>query len=406
MTSLVARQPIFDRHQRIVAYELLYRGPTSDLDGVDPGSAATARVLVDLLAGDGFDRLASGETLFVNATRAVLDLPLEQLLPTDRIVVEVLEDIVPDAAATAAVRRLKAAGVRIALDDFVWSAAHEPLLALADYVKLDVQATPAAELANAVALARRHGAQVVGEKVETHAEFARARELGCSAFQGYYFCRPESQIATPLAGGELVALELVARLQDPDASIAQLAALLSRDVGLTYQLLRMANNPLRRARKPIERLEDALVRLGLDTLRSWASVLMLARLRSTKPAELLRVALLRAETCARLADSFSNVSAQQLHTAGLLSVLDALLDRPMQEIVAALPLPQPVVRGLLGDQSSPVGAALATVVDYERGRWDSIGDRARSDSVTAVQCAYWAALAAVRDFERQSPVDE
>lgn len=365
VTPVVARQPIFDRARRVIAFELLYRGP-ADADG----AAATARVMIDTLSNFDFGVLAPGARVFVNMPRAALDWSLDQMLPAERLVLEVLEDVTPDAGLLAALDRQRAAGFRIALDDFEWSPAHAPLVAVADYVKLDVLAQ-GERLADSVARCRRPGLALIAEKVETAAQLEACAALGFDAFQGFVFCQPEPGAHGPLPAPSLVLVELVAALRNPEVGNLDLASLLKRDATLAYQILRLANSPLNGVRRRIRSLEDALVVLGADAIRNWASILLLARLPTSKPRELLELAVARGAMCVRAGELLGIHASDVLYTIGLFSVLDALLDRQMRDVLAGLALADPVRGALLGE-GGVLGGILRLVVDFEQGRWHSL----------------------------------
>jgi EAL and modified HD-GYP domain-containing signal transduction protein len=371
---LVARQPILDRQGRLVAYELLYRG--ARLEGADSDTAATAQVLIESLGSIGLADLVGSALMFVNFGEALLQhTVLFDVLPPDSIVIEVLESVQPSPQIIAAISALRARGFRIALDDFRYRESLEPLLALADYVKVDVLACTES-LETEVAWLRRRGLCLVGEKIETHADLERCEALGFNHFQGYYFCRPKTIDSQPLAANQLVVLKLVAALQNPSIDVKELAEIISRDVALSYQLLKLSNSPLFRRRRAIATMQDATVVLGLDTLRSWATLLLLSRLGAGKPAELLRTALVRAHMCSSAITAGIDRRDGTLFTTGLLSVLDALLDRPMERVVADLALAPEITDALLGDTQGHNGRILSQVQAYEAGEWGRLAQPA------------------------------
>ena len=296
------------------------------------------------------------------------DLPLFDLLPVESIVIEVLETVEPSRRLCDSIAALRARGFRIALDDFVYRTSLEPLLGLADYVKIDVLASKDS-LEREVAHLARRGLQILAEKVETRAEFERCSMLGFNLFQGYYFCRPETLAERPLAANQLAVLDLIAALQDPTNDTKTLAHILKRDVGLSYQLLKLANSALFKRRRPISSIHDAVVVLGHDGVKKWATLLILSRLGSGKPSELLRTALVRAHMCASLAGTEGCADDCMYFTSGLLSVLDALLDRPMARVLSGLALAPDMTDALLGDAQGAVGRVLRMVQEYESGDW-------------------------------------
>jgi EAL and modified HD-GYP domain-containing signal transduction protein len=329
----------------------------------------TARVLAESIGSIGLAAIAGSATLFVNFGQDLLqDMMIVDLLPADSIVIEVLESVEPSRQLCDSLAALGARGFQIALDDFVYHASLEPLLNLADYVKVDVLAMRDS-LKEQVGRLKPYDVRLLAEKVESRAEFDECVRLGFDLFQGYYFCRPETLDMRPLAANQLVVLELVAALQDPSNDMKALAQIISRDVAVSYQLLKLANSPLIRQRRRIATVQDAMVILGRDSVKKWTTLLMLSRLAAGKPVELLRTALVRAYMCSFLAASGVGADEDACFTSGLLSVLDALLDRPMEQVLADLALVPEVTRALLGDGRVPVGRVLRQVQAYEMGDW-------------------------------------
>jgi EAL and modified HD-GYP domain-containing signal transduction protein len=385
-SALLARQPILDRKSELFAYEILYRG--ASIAGLEFDTVSTARVLIDSLVTIGLDHIAGEAPVFVNFGAELLDSSVLDLLSPERVVIEVLESVRPSPEIVAAVAGLAARGFRIALDDFRWQAELAPLVACADFIKIDVLACRA-ELEREVEALKTCGATLLAEKVETHDELRRCKALGFDLFQGYYLCRPEILDGRPLAGNQLIALDLLARLQNTHIDMKDLADTVSRDVALTYQLLRLANSPFFRQRRTIAHIQEAIVLLGLDTLRHWASILLLARLGTGKPKQLIRTALVRARMCELLSPSVGGAPPEKLFTVGLLSVLEPLLDRPIAAILTQLPLDVDVGSALSGDSARELGRTLQTVLAVECAEWNRIP---RSTPVQALQAAYVEAI--------------
>jgi EAL and modified HD-GYP domain-containing signal transduction protein len=369
MPALIARQPIFDLRGRIFAYELLYRGP--EITSPDRGNVATARVICEALGEIGLDRLAGSGSLFINFDQNLIESGAPAVLPRARSVIEILEDVDATESLVELVADLRMSGIKIALDDFCFQKGALALLAHTDFIKVDILAQ-ADDLGSIAARLRPFGVPLVAEKVETRQQQALCRELGFSYFQGFFFAKPQRLRTARLESGQLIALQVLTELQREDGTPEDLAKVLARDVRLVHQLLRLANSAALGRRRMMRSITDAIILLGEHTLRQWASLLLLARLDSGKPQELLSVALARARLCEQLVEIVDAVPAHTAYMVGLLSVLDALLDRPMEAIIAELELAADVSQALLGDAGRPLGAVLACALDFERGNWDAV----------------------------------
>jgi c-di-GMP phosphodiesterase len=271
----------------------------------------------------------------------------------------------------AALRNLSAQGYTIALDDFFYQEHLRPLVELADIIKIDVLASDRTAVAEQVELLRHYDVQLLAEKVETQEDFTYYKALGFEYFQGYFFCRPDVVKGQRSPTNRLVILELLAKLQSPGTTFRELEALISRDVSLSYKVLRAANAAFTRARK-VASIHQALRLVGFTAMTNIVSLFLLANL-DDKPHELLITAMVRAKMCEQLAKLMQQENSATFFTVGLLSVLDAFMDRPMADILPTLPLADEIVEALLAHEGV-LGATLRCVLAYERGDWEAVHD--------------------------------
>jgi EAL and modified HD-GYP domain-containing signal transduction protein len=374
----VARQPILDRAKRTYAYELLFRPGESDrYDGSD-GDRASLRVLDASFLSAGIHDITGGKRAFVNFTRETLVSGYASILPRNVVVVEVLESVVPDEEVLEACRLLKDAGHTLALDDFVAGSDAERLVTLADIVKVDFVHTAAAERRRLAQRFLAQGLVLVAEKVETEAEFVEGVELGYHYFQGYFFERPVRVAATTLPAAKLTLLRLLQRVNQPSADFQEIEALIKQEVGLTYKLLAYLNSAAMGRRQRIESVGHALILLGEDGVRKWVSVVALAGLGIDRPFELVVVSVTRARFCETAADAIGvGARAQDAFLLGLFSLLDALLSRPMAEILSTVPLADDA-RAALSGEDNALRRLLELAIAYERGDWARAAGLARA----------------------------
>lgn len=376
----LGRQPIIDRRLALAGYELLFRAGEENEARFDDGDLASTQVLVSTFMELGLEAVVGSHRAYVNLTRPFLTGEIAIAMSPEQVALEVLEDVAADQSVLDGVRRLRDAGYRIVLDDFRASPASEPLLALAHVAKLDVLALSGDELAEHVDMLHRLGIEVVAEKVETPEMHERCLDLGCDYFQGYFFCRPQMVRGRSLPASRLAVLTLLARLEDPEVSLEELERLIVQDVTLSYRLLRYINCATFALRREIESIREAIVLLGSRSIRNWASLIVMSRIDTPKPPELLKTALVRARTCELLAERLGRCDPSQAFTVGLFSVLDAVLDRPMAELLDVVPLTMPVKLALL-EHEGPLGEMLERALGHESGQW---GVRLRQNVDVAV----------------------
>ena len=358
----IVRQPIYDASVKVVGYELIVHG-----DSVGPEADAAAAGTVTQIGLN----LVAGCHAWVPLSRGFLFGGHADALPPERVVFEVAPELGADSAALAAVSRLKAMGHSLAIDPFAGGEAVMPLLGIAGAVKIDAT-LDRATLAEHANMARVAGARLVAKNVETHDAFEMCRALGFDLFQGYFFCQPRTVEGRGIEVNTLNKLRLVAELQDPEVEMETLGEVVSRDVGLSYNLLRFVNSAFFSVPRRIESIRDALVLLGLQNVKRWATLMALADTTDDKPHELIVTGLVRARMCELVARARGEKrESESYFTTGLFSVVDALMDVSLIEVLRQLPFSQEVMDALLRFEN-PKGELLHGVVSYERGNFDPL----------------------------------
>jgi c-di-GMP-related signal transduction protein len=390
----VARQPILDRSGRVHGYELLFRSGRGSAAFDGDGDSATRSVLDDSLMF-GMERMTGGLPMFVNCTRESLLDRLVHVMPPEHTVLELLETLEPDDALIEACRELKSQGYRIALDDFTWSETWQPLVDLADYVKIDLSTTSESSRTELRERLGQRPIQLILERVETQTDLTQALREGFHLFQGYYFCRPQIIEHQTVPPNRLIHLQIMqAVLQNP-LPIKLVSSLVKREPSLTYRLLRMVNSPIYATHQVITSIEAALVMIGDEMFRRVALLATASELRGNHPSELLKMAFLRGRFC-ELAAPMKGYDPTEQYLLGLLSLLPAMLNVPMEAVATALPLRRGVRQALLGD-SNDERVILDWLEHYEMGQWhlcDAIAETAEleENELTAfhLQAMEWA----------------
>src|SRR3954469_565809 len=365
----IARQPIFDRQRQVAGYELLFRsGDTASRAQFDSNDDATSNVVLNTMTEFSLDHVVGTNKAWINVTRKFILDGLADALPPKRVNLELLENQDVDDLLLAALRRLRERGFTIALDDFTHDESSDQLLPLADIVKIDVMALGVDGAIEQLRAVAKHGVSVLAEKVETHEEFNACKDAGFHFFQGYFFCKPELLRTRSIGANKLSLLQLLAALQDPEIALTTLEELIQRDVALSYRLLRYINSAFFSLRPRVDGIGRAVALLGLSNVKRWATMTVFAGIEG-KPRELLNLALVRARMCELLGPEMNERSGDQLFTLGLFSVVDALLDQPMHEVLAAVPFPTEMVLALTAHRGKK-GDLLRQILNWERGEFD------------------------------------
>jgi EAL and modified HD-GYP domain-containing signal transduction protein len=386
----VARQPILDRNRKVVGYSLRLRPVIGTLG---PGQAG--QLLVDTLQGGGLETLTAGRRAFVEVDRGTLLEGVAAALPPDRVVVELTSDVEADAEVLEACRVLRRTGHAIAIDDFILNERTARLVPFANYLKVDASAPTAPEVrARIVACLAPGGAALVAKNVETLDKFDEALRDGFTYFQGFFFGRPLLAPRTGSANAQIAHLKLLRALQDPDLSVRQLEELVKHDTALCYRILRTVNSAAFMLQTTVHSVLEALVLLGINPVRRWASLWLIAGLSETAHSELVLMSAVRARCCEILAGTLGGEDAgSEAFLLGMCSMLDAILGRSMSEVLIDLPLDKDTQAALRG-QDNWKRRVLDCVIAYERGDWDRAIDLARRTAIerTLLPVAYAEAL--------------
>lgn len=383
MLRYIARQPILDASGQTFGYEILYRAAREGFARITDPEGASRRVLDDLLML-GIDELTRGRHAFLNCTQGVLTQRLAEILPTQNVILEILETIVPDHDLLQSCADLKSAGYTLALDDFVATTNTLPLVEFVDYIKIDFRALTTDECRDLVG---RFGKQVrfVAEKIETRAEYLAARDMGCSLFQGYFFAEPALLTVRQIPSMYANYVRLLAATCKPDFDFPEVEAIIKTDAALCYKLLRFLNSAAFCLGSDITSLRQALIILGENAIRRWVCVSAAATAAKGKPPELLTSALLRARFC-ELLSTHARTNPYQGFVVGLFSLMSALLDTPIENLLAQVELPAESQEALRG-QPGRLGALLDLVQVYLRGEWDAVTAKSETLAISHQQIA-------------------
>lgn len=367
----LARQPILASNQSVFAYEILSRHGPENYFRPLAGSTPDVKAMDELFLM-GLRQMTHGLPAFLNCTRDFLLQGYLELLPRETVVGEILETIKPDADLIAACRRLRTLGYKLALDDYEDRPDLAPFLEVADFIKIDFLATSLAEQKRLGQKFRKLRIPVLAEKVETREQFERARDMGYELFQGYFFCRPEMVSRRRVPENKALYLQLLRVATRPEIDLTDIGDLIKHEVSLSYRLLRYLNSPLFGFIGEIHSIPHALRLLGERAIQKWVSLVCVAAMGEDKPGELVRMPLVRARFCELLAEAADmEPVAGDLFLLGLLSLLDALLNLPLAELMAGLPVDEEIKNALFG-RPSRFRPLFEVALDYETGTWEQL----------------------------------
>jgi len=353
MDFLIGRQAIFDKHKNTFGYELLYRedvvqnNSSSSIDG----NTATNRVIANAFMNLGIDKIAKKGRVFINFTRDLIVQKLFNLLPKDKIVVEVLEDVFAEKEIIDALKEAKKDGYTIALDDFIFDENLEELVKLADIIKVDFIELSKEEIKKQVEIYKKYKLKLLAEKIESEEEFEFALNLGFDYFQGYFFQKPTIESQKDLAPSKITILKAVNTLNQPDCDLNKLQEIISNDMYMHIKILKFINSPFFGLKNAVSKIKQAINILGETRLKEWINILYISKLAQDKPEELILLSTIRAKFCSFLSYYFK-LDEHNCYLLGIFSLIDAILNVPIAEVLKEMNyIDADVKAALLGEEN-------------------------------------------------------
>ncbi|MEA5007242.1 EAL and HDOD domain-containing protein [Clostridium tyrobutyricum] len=374
MDIFLARQPILDKHGKIISYEILFRNSsTGNTYKFNDGDEATIKVMQNILINIGMEKIVGHKKAFINFTENILKSDLYSLIPSENVVIELLEDIVPSEDVINACKILKKNGFTIALDDFVFNDSYTELVKLADIIKVDFLLTKGQERKRVLDTARNINPDLkfLAEKVETLDEFNEALSLGYSYFQGYYFSKPQIVKGKKIEGNKLIYLKLIKELSSKKFSLENIQNLIKKDVSMSYEILKLINSAKYYFKNKIKSINHAVSLLGENEIKKWLYFICMKPICSNRPQIVMLESLLRAEFLEKLAKKTTlSKNSSNFYLMGIMSLMDVILQMPLVKVLDELMISRDIKYALTGRESNYYSKMLDIVISFRTGNWD------------------------------------
>lgn len=373
MDIFLARQPIFDKRNKIIAYELLFRtGMLNKYNSVD-GDNATIEVIKNTLFNFGIEKIAKSKKVFINFTENILKSNILDLLSPEYVVVEILEDIEPTLEIINICRKLKEMKYTIALDDFVFHEKYKSLMEFVDIIKVDFRITKGEERKEVIKKIKNKKINFLAEKVETIKEFNDAVKYGYSYFQGYYLSKPVVISGKKIPENKIIHMRLLEELNSKDFSLEKVEELIKKDISLSYKLLRIVNSAEFGLKHKVTSIKQALSYTGEIQVKKWLYLVSIKAIGDDRPDFIIFESLARAKfgELIFLKTRFKNDSFNA-YLIGMLSLVDVILEKPIDEILEEILVDEEVKSALIGEKNNKYGFLLSLILNYEQGKIDKI----------------------------------
>lgn len=356
MDVYVAKQPIFNEKEEVIAYELLYRNsPTNGYSHTD-GDIATTEVIVNSFLNIGLGELSNGKPCFINFTENLLKLKLPTYFTPLSIIVEILENVKATPEIITICKELKSYGYTIALDDFFLLHGDEHILELLTYVdiiKIDFRSTTREARNQLMEYLKPFNLKFLAEKVETREEYEQATIDGYSFFQGYFFSKPVILQTHDIPSYYYSYLLVLEELDMPVPDIDHITNVIEKDLSISYKLLKLINSPTIRPKYEVSSIKQAVVLLGLIEIKKWIYVLSIKGVGENEDEsskEIIHLSLTRAKLGELLGRymGIPQIESSKYFLLGMFSLVDTILRVPMEKVLLELPLSNEIKSALTG----------------------------------------------------------
>ncbi|MCP3927071.1 MAG: HDOD domain-containing protein [Desulfobacterales bacterium] len=383
MQSSITRHPIFDENTELYAYELLFQ---DNLDNIikETDESSSSVIAESFFSSTGVDKLTEGKRAYLTFTEKLILDRIPLMCPLESVIVGIAPEIKDTKNVLEICKELHKKEYTIALNSFAFQKELIPLLPYVRIVRVNFEQDSIEKIKQIMELLEKNAPDAVlfAEKVNTQYEHKQAQDIGFKFFQGGFFRKPETIEKKEISTNLLNLVDIMKEISKTanDVNFDKVEALINHDMGISYKLLRYINSAYYKRATEISSIKQALLMLGTDEIRRFVSVIMMSSMSADKPTELLKTACIRARFCELLAKDNERKDAQALYTLGMFSLIDAILDQSMQDIMTQLPLATNLIDAL-ANREGEMSAFLILLESYEDGNWDGVEDSAGSLSL-------------------------
>jgi EAL and modified HD-GYP domain-containing signal transduction protein len=372
---LVTRQPIFDKKKDVYAYQLLFKPGFGEQAKLRREADEEALKAVDGFLLNGLKTLSGGKKAFVNFNSDMIVTEFPLMFPSKLLGVEMRNKPEIGQKVTNALKKIKKAGYPLMLEDAEYPADDEAavsLLQLADIIGSDFRSTDLPERIKVLKEQKVTKARFLAVSVETATDYSVALGKGYQYFQGGFFSKADLLPMRNIPSFKMNLLKILKEINKPKVQFDRIENILKKDVSITYKLLRFINSAKFSLNTTVQSIRHALTMLGEMKVRKWLSLIVLSGTGTDKPQELVKNTIIRAKFCESIASELDREKElQKYFLMGMFSMVEAFLDRPMDEILGELPLDPKVKAALLGEENR-FRDVLDVVLDYEKGDWKNL----------------------------------
>lgn len=370
MQTNMVRQPILNQEKEIIGYEILYQDDISSMYNQMDTNAAN--VIEDFLLQLDSESFLEGKTAFLTFTPNLLLKNIPKMFEPKRLVIQVEDNSLVHPLAQRVIYRYKKQGYRVALKGFEFAPRFFQFLDVVDIIKIDFTNYHERSMDNVVAVAKSFGKELIGYHVDCKEAYKRAWDLGIREMQGSAVADASSTNVHRMDHMQSNFFLLIVAVTKDDPDLDEIAEIISRDVTLTFSLIKMVNSAYFALKNRAKSVKQALIILGLGQLKQWVYLLSFKN-DAGQPSELIKISFLRANFCSELSQIIPNmgISKGEAYLLGMFSTLGTLMDMPLEKVLAELPVSEDIKVGLTKGEGK-CGLLYQMVRCYENADWNGL----------------------------------
>lgn len=375
-TAFLSRQPILNRQQELIGYELFFRDGADVQHTADHSRTSAAALICTVYAELGIRSALGSTQAFICVDSDFLHDDAIELLPADHVVLVLPLDIVPDEQTLARCRVLRERRYSLALADYAGLDDHSrPLLAMVDIININIHSCDEQMLEHMAASLQHLPLKLFAQGINTREQLEHCRRIGFQFFQGQYFAQPEIISGRRLSATQDGLIRLI-NLAGRDANPAIIEEALKHEPALMLNLLRIVNTLVNDEPQQIGSLRAAIAQLSRRQLQRWLQLLLLTpdgSCSDTSLPPLLQLASLRGRMLESLSAKIypdDQKLADQAFITGITSMMPTVLGLPMDEILAQIAV-EPEIAQALSTQTGKLGPLMALLECFDNADADA-----------------------------------
>lgn len=370
MDSYIVRQAIVTEKQESFGYEILYTDNSLSSGHTDDVSAANA--IENFLSSMDSEKFLDGKVAFLTFTPNLLEKGIPKMFKTNKLVIQLEDSLITNPMSQNLITKYKQSGYKVAVVDFEFAPRFFGILDIVDYIKVNF-ANPDSSIENVVKIGLSFGKKIIAYNVENQAAYDRAAALGCTYFQGAYVSEkmPTTLKKVNYLQSNFFLLMVAVTKDEPD--VDEIESIISRDVSLTFSLLRLVNSAYFALRNKARSVKQALVILGLGQLKQWIYLLSFKQDDGSMPDELIKISFLRATFASELVEYAQDmpISRSEAYLLGMFSTLGKLMNVPLEDALEQLPISEDIKLALL-EKEGRTGSLYKLILAYEKADWKTM----------------------------------